>query len=70
MESKKVGWFTRIFEDYYLVEVTHKDGKTRTFHMKSIKKITNTLLKGVNLSGHSVEYCTHEPFDYHVKKIY
>lgn len=69
-QSKEVSWFTKIFEDYFIVELYLQGGTTRTFHMKEIKKINNKQLKGKNLSGHGVDYCTAEPFDYYVKKIY
>lgn len=70
-EPKKVSWFTRIFEDYYIVEIYEKDKTNpRTFHMKYIKKLTNTTLQGKLLEGNSINYSTDEPFNYYVKKIY
>lgn len=68
-ELKKVSWFTKVFEDYFIVEIIH-GGKKKTFHMKEIKKITNNTLTGKDLNDHQVTYCTSDPFDYYVKKIY
>jgi hypothetical protein len=68
-EPKKVSWFTKIFEDYYIVDII-QGGETKVFHLKEIKKINNTLLKGTDLDGNKIEYCTNNPFDYHVKKLY
>lgn len=68
-ETKKVSWFTKVFEDYFIVEIIHS-GETKTFHLKEIKKINNTLLKGTDLDGHKIEYCTNTPFDYHITKLY
>lgn len=68
-EVKKVSWFTKIFEDYFIVEIyLHRE--TKVFHMKDIRKITNTFLKGTDLDGNKVEFCTNQPFDYYVKKVY
>lgn len=69
-EPKKVSWFTKVFEDYFIVELYLHDGSRKEFHMKEIKKITNTLLKGTDLDGNKIEYCTNLPFDYHMKKLY
>ena len=69
-EVKEVSWFTKVFEDYFIVEIYSGEGETRTFHMKDVKKITNNLLKGTDLEGNKVEFCTNEPFDYYVKKVY
>lgn len=69
-ETKKVSWFTKVFEDYFVVELFLHDGSHRTFHMKEVKKISNNLLKGTDLEGSKVEYCTKEPFDYYIKKLY
>lgn len=70
MTEEKVSWFKRVFEDYFVVTIYYKNGKTRTFHMKEIKKINNKLLRGKNIHGEAIDYCTSEPFDYYVKKIY
>lgn len=67
--EKKISWFTKVFEDYFIVEI-YLAGETKVFHMKEVKKITNNLLKGVDMDGNKVEYCTNNPFDYYVKKIY
>lgn len=69
VEAKKVSWFTKIFEDYFIVEI-YMEKKTRVFHMKEVKKITNNMFKGVDMDGNKIEFCTQEPFDYYVKKIY
>lgn len=68
-EVKKVSWFTKVFEDYFIVEI-YLQRETKIFHMKDIRKITNTLLKGTDLDGNKVEFCTNQPFDYYVKKVY
>lgn len=68
-EVKKVSWFTKVFEDYFIVEI-YLQRETKVFHMKDIRKITNTLLKGTDLDGNKVEFCTNQPFDYYVKKVY
>jgi len=69
MTEKKISWFTKVFEDYFIVEI-HQGGEIRTFHMKEVKKITNTLLKGVDIDGNKIEYCTNNPFDYYIRKLY
>ena len=70
VEPKKVSWFTKVFEDYYIVELKLKGGGKNSFHLKRLSKITNNYIKGVDLSGRKVEYKTHEPFDYLVIKVY
>ena len=72
-EPKKITWFTRVFEDYYIVEIYERvptGQKTRTFHLKEIKKLTNNSLQGKLLEGNSITYSSSEPFDYYIKKIY
>ena len=69
-EPEKVSWFTRVFEDYFIVEIKHANGSKCTFHLKRLSKITNDYIKGVSLEGEKVEYKTHEPFDYYVRKVY
>lgn len=69
--SKTPNLFQRIFEDYYVVEIYTNGAKTpKTFHMKYIKRIDNNTLRGKLLDGHEIVYCTSEPFDYYIRKIY
>lgn len=69
-EPAKVSWFTKVFEDYFIVEIKHSSGAKSTFHLKRLSKISNNYIKGVNLKGEAVEYKTSEPFDYLVRKVY
>ena len=68
-KKEERGFIYRLFNDLFVVTINH-EGSSRDIRLREIKKINNNFLKGVDESGHKVEFKTSAPFDYFVKKIY
>jgi len=68
-KKKERGFFYRLFNDLFVVTINH-EGTSKEFRLREIKKINNNYLKGVDESGHKVEFKTSVPFDYFVTKLY
>ena len=67
---KKRSWLYRLFNDLYIVEVTEENGSKSVYRLQHIKKLSNTVLKGINEEGLVVELNSVKPFSYKVKKLY
>jgi hypothetical protein len=67
---KKRSWLYRLFNDLYIVEVTEENGNKSVYSLQHIKKLSNTVLKGINEEGLAVELNSVKPFSYKVKKLY
>ena len=55
---------------YEVTLVRPDTGETTVFHMQEVTRKTNKMIKGSDEHGSKFEYCTVEPFDYMIKKLY
>jgi hypothetical protein len=60
-----------LYEEYE-VKIWHDADPTKIteYRLKSIEKLTSTVVKGRDMSGFSVELQVQTPFNYQVKKIH
>ena len=82
--QKFVEWLKDLFYEEYEVTIWfHKETleterglkvddftEPKVFRFETIKKLTPTHLKGVDIEGNIVEIRTQKPFNYNVKKIH
>ena len=60
-----------LYEEYEIQIWYDSDPKKVTeYRLKSIEKLTSTVVKGRDMSGFSVELQVQTPFNYQVKKIH
>lgn len=60
----------KLLNDLYEVTIILESGQTIVYHLREIKKISNTNLRGIDVDGYKVQYNTVKPFDYKIKKLY
>lgn len=49
--------------------IVHKRGKSNTYRMKKISKLTHTHIKGKDVKGQKVEIKTKKPMDYRIQEV-
>jgi len=73
-EQKEKSWWYKLFNDLYEVTIWFKkpdgDFEEEVYHLKELKKITSSTLKGIDVNGHYIEIVSTDNFSYFVKKIY
>jgi len=81
MIKRIIQWWKKLIYEEYEVTIWFKNGNTfnigpgndktrKKFKLKSLKKVSNTHIKGKDLNYNEWEIKTVEPFDYNIVKIY